>query len=287
MVLAAAGGYALLPPLARIAYDHGADARGLLALRFAIAAPLLMALAKARPAGTITLDNLPALAVPSITFFFSNWAFFESLTRMSAVVAVIVFFSYPILVAIGGMIFLGEPLTRTCGALILLGSAGVYLSVGLSGRASVSGMALATASALLFSSFFLRAKHLISHRRVDGIGLTAWVSAFAGIAYPVLFLVGGGSLPDDRAGYAAVLGIALLGTVLAAALLYSGLHYLEAGRAAMLTAVELPLAVLLTASLLAEPVTPLQVAGMAVVLVAVMGLSYDATRARPGIPARP
>jgi drug/metabolite transporter (DMT)-like permease len=57
---------------------------------------------------------------------------------------------------------------------------------------------------------------------------------------------------------------------------YSGLHHLDAATAAMVSTVELPLAVLLTAVLVAEPVTLVQVGGMVVVLAAVSGLSYRA-----------
>jgi drug/metabolite transporter (DMT)-like permease len=287
LVLGSAVGYAIVPPLAKIAYEHGADSRGVLAMRFVIAAPLLTALVAGRRRGTVSLSALPAVAGAAILWLFSNWAFFESLARMSAVIVVLVFFSYPILVGIGGMLFLGEPLTGPSAALILLGSVGVYLSVGVAGKASGSGLGLAVFSALVFALFFLRAKHLLSTGRVDGIGFTAGITGVASIGFPVLLLAGGGSVPSDGAGWGAVLGLALAGTVLATVLLYSGLPYLDASTAAMLSTAEPPLAVLFTAVLIAEPVAPIQIVGMAVVLVAVLGLSRSATRPRQGIPPAP
>lgn len=287
MVLGGSVGYALLPPLAKIAYDHGADASGLLALRFAIAAPLLVVLAIAQRPGGLSWGALRVAAVPATLFFLSTWTFFESLGRMSAVIATVVVLSYPIMVAVGGALVLGERLTRTRAALVSIGSLGVVLSAGISGRASVSGLVLASLSTVLFSCFFVRMKQVMAQGRVDGLTLTACVSLLAGAGYVLLFAVQGGSLPADTAGYAATLGIAIFATVVAAALLYSGLHHLDAGTAAMLGAVELPLAVVLTATLLAEPIAPLQVVGMAVVLVTVGGLSYDATQPAQGIPPGP
>jgi drug/metabolite transporter (DMT)-like permease len=193
---------------------------------------------------------------------------------MSGAIAVVIVFSFPILVAIGGVILLGELLTASRSALILLGTFGVYLSAGVSGRATGPGVALAATSSVLFALFFLLAKRVISAGRLDGLTLTGWTALLLSAGYQILFVVGGGSLPADTTGYAAVLGIALFGTVLAAALLYSGLHHLDAGTAAMLSAVELPLAVLLTAVLVAEPITLVQVAGMGVV----SGLSYSDQR---------
>jgi drug/metabolite transporter (DMT)-like permease len=278
MVFGAAAGYALLPALTKIAYEHGTDAPGLLALRYAIAGPLLIALARARRPAAVSLGALRVAAVPAAIFFVSTWTFFESLARMSGAIAVVIVFSFPILVAIGGVILLGELLTASRSALILLGTFGVYLSAGVSGRATGPGVALAATSSVLFALFFLLAKRVISAGRLDGLTLTGWTALLLSAGYQFLFVVGGGSLPADTTGYAAVLGIALFGTVLAAALLYSGLHHLDAGTAAMLSAVELPLAVLLTAVLVAEPITLVQVAGMGVVLIAVSGLSYSDQR---------
>ena len=70
-------------------------------------------------------------------------------------------------------------------------------------------------------------------------------------------------------------------------LLYSGLHRLDAGTAAMTSAVELPLTVLLAAIIVADRITPLQIAGSAVILVAVTSLGYTATRAPQDLPPGP
>jgi drug/metabolite transporter (DMT)-like permease len=164
--------------------------------------------------------------------------------------------------------------------LIVLGSFGVYLSVGVTGTASASGIALAATAAFVFACFFLRAKQLLTARRLDGIALTAWTTIFAGIGFPILMLVAGGSFPSDAAGYAAVAAIALLGTAVAGTFLYTGLDHLDAGTAAMLTAVEPPLTVVFTMLLLSEHVTAAQIAGLAVVLVSTTGLGYHAVGGR-------
>jgi drug/metabolite transporter (DMT)-like permease len=278
MVLGSSAAFALLPPLAKIAYDHGADPRGLLALRFGVGAPVFIALVGARRRTALSLNAFPVAALPSLLFFCSNWAFFGSINRTSAVIAVLVFFSYPILVALGGSVFLGERLTAVSGGLILLGAVGVYLSVGVTGTASASGMALAATAAFAFACFFLRAKQLLAARRLDGIALTAWTTIFAGVGFPILMVVSGGAFPDDAPGYLAIAAIALLGTAVAGTLLYTGLDYLDAGTAAMLTAIEPPLTVVFTVLLLSEDVTSAQLAGLGVVLVSITGLGYLAVR---------
>jgi drug/metabolite transporter (DMT)-like permease len=277
LVLAGATCYAVLPALVKVSYEHGADSRGLLALRFAIAAPILLAVgARHRPRASWAA--LPAVAVPSALYFFQTLTFFESLAQMSAVAAVPILFSYPLLVAIGGAVVLGNPLPRRSVALIVLGSIGVYLSVGFTGSVTTLGVVLAIASAVLFALFFLSAKRLLTSEVLDGLTFTTLTFTVTGVAFAALWIVSGGSSPTDGVGWAAVLAIAGVGTAVAAVLLYSGLPHLDAGTAAMLSAAEPPLAVVLAAVLLKESVGPVQVTGILIVVVALAGLSYLATR---------
>jgi drug/metabolite transporter (DMT)-like permease len=278
LVLASAACYATLPAVVKIAYDHGADAAGVLALRFGIAAPILLAWVLLRRAGAEIRTAMPRLAVPALIYFVQTFAFFECLERMSAVTGVLILFSYPLLVAAGGAIVLGEKLTPQTLCLIGLGLVGVVLSVGLGGHGSAVGVALGIGSSVSFAVFFLMAKRLMTASDVDGVTLTALAYAVSGIAFPALMLVTDASAPSDRTGWLAIAVISLVGTVVAAVLLFSGLRHLSAATAGMLSSAEPPIAVALAALLLSEAVTAMQMVGMAIVVLALGRLSYVATR---------
>ena len=278
LVLASALCYAILPALVKLAYEHGADATGVLALRFGIAAPILLAYMWLRRRRTQLRTATRALALPALIYFAQTFAFFESLARMDAVTAVVILFSYPLLVAAGATIFLGETLTPGIAALIAVGFVGVVLTVGLGGRVTATGLALGTGSALAFATFFLMAKRLMSTSDIDGVTLTALSYVISGVGFPVVTLASGAAIPSDGTGWVAVVVIALVGTVAAAVLLFSGLRHLSAGTASMLSAAEPPVAVAFAAVLLAEPIAATQILGMVIVVLSLGTLSYVATR---------
>lgn len=281
MVLASAVCYATLPALVKLAYQHGADSVGVLAMRFGISAPILLAYVLLRRPRAGVRAAIPALVFPALIYFFQTLTFFESLAHMSAVIAVLILFSYPLMVSAGGALFLGERLTPLTIVLIGAGAAGVALSVGFGGHASVAGVALGFTSALLFAVFFLIAKQRLSTTTLDGVTLTAITYILGGLGFPALMLVTGANGPSDTLGWLLVSAIAVIGTVAGAVLLFSGLRYLSAGTASMLSAAEPPVAIALAALLLAEPVAASQIAGMAIVAVALGTLGYLAARGAP------
>jgi DME family drug/metabolite transporter len=165
---------------------------------------------------------------------------------------------------------------------------GVALSVGFSGHADALGLTLGLVSALLFAVYFLIAKRTLSTTDLDGVTLTAVTYIAAAVGFPVLMLATGASLPSDTDGWLSVVTIALVGTVVGAVLLFSGLRYLDAGTASMLSAAEPPVAVGLAALLLSEPVASTQIIGMAVVVFTLGMLGYLAARTpAPEVPLVP
>ena len=278
MVLASAVSYATLPILAKVAFRHGADSVAILAFRFAFSAPVLIMYVALRRGVAAMRRLLPAVLLPSVLYFVQTLTFFESLARMGAGLSVIVLFSYPLLVTIGGALFLGEALPRSSAAIIVAGTCGVGLSVGFSGQASAAGLAFGAVSALLFAAFFLLAKRLLSAQGADGVTFTAVVQATGGVGFPVVALVTHATGPDSASGWVAIAAIAAIGTVLATALLFSGLRHLDAGVASMISAAEPPFAVLLAAIFLSESVAATQVLGMAVVVASIAALSYVVAR---------
>jgi drug/metabolite transporter (DMT)-like permease len=193
------------------------------------------------------------------------------------VLAVLTLFAYPFLVAIGAEIFLGERLTPVSATIVLVGSLGVALSVGVGGHATSVGLAYGAASAFLFAVSFLLIKPILA-TVLDGISLTAIFYGGGVLIFLPVGVITNAALPHDSVGWVAAVAAAVIGTAVGSVCLFSGMRHLSAGVASMLGIVEPPLAVALAAIALAEPVAVSQILGMVIVMFAVAALSYGLVR---------
>jgi drug/metabolite transporter (DMT)-like permease len=272
-MVAAASGYALTPTLAKVAYDHGANPYGLLAVRFPVAAALLGAvLAWRRRPRTVALRGwlLPATV---LVYCGQTLTFFEALTRMDAGPTSLVLYLYPALVTAAGVLALGEPLSARAAIALPLTLAGVALSIGFDGRPNVAGVALAATSALCYATYFLLVKAQLS-RRADPVELTALVYAGAGVVYLVLAAATGAArTPGGAAAWGALAVIVLASTVAASLLTFTALRRLPAPTAAMVATIEPVMTVAIAALALGERPAPLQLAGGALIIAALVLLA--------------
>jgi drug/metabolite transporter (DMT)-like permease len=286
MVLGSALGYATLPTLARVTFDHGADPLGVLALRFALAAPVLGVWVLLRHDADALRRAAPLILPATGLYFLQTLTFFEAIAEMGAVLSVLLLFSYPLVVAATAGFVLDERVSAPILAIVAAGSVGVGLSVGFGGRLTLLGVLLASASSLLFAAFFLIVKRAMSTTGIDGVGVTVLVYVFCALGFPLLAVVAGGSLPDDGDGWLAALTMALVATLAASLLLFSGLRHLSATAAGLVSAAEPTIAVAIAAIALGEGVTAVQVGGMALVAASIGALAFlpDAEQPTPPVP---
>src|SRR5690606_25145522 len=195
-----------------------------------------------------------------------------SVEENTAVRAVLLLYTYPLITALAAGVLFGEPLGARKLALLLVGFAGVVLSVGtLSASFSLLGLLLGLGSAALFSAFMLTAKGvLIAHG--NAIEMMGLVYAGACLVFLVVALLRGAALPGDLGGWSAFAGVALIGTVAAMSLFFAGLNYLPAGVAAMLSTLEPALSVLFAAAILGEVLELRQGIGVLLVLGSIYAL---------------
>jgi len=83
----------------------------------------------------------------------------------------------------------------------------------------------------------------------------------------------GPTWPATAAGWIAILGIAILSTVVAITLFFAGLDRIGPTRASTLSTIEPLFTVLLAAAVLGETIAPVQLAGGALILTAVVLLA--------------
>ena len=268
-VLGSAVAFAVAPIFGKVAYAHGVESFALLALRFASAALVVWVLVLVlgghgdvgRPAsGTV----LRVLALGALVLPAEVTLYFASLHRIGAGLAEVLLFLYPMWVVLITAVVLRQQVTRLVVGCSLVAVAGATLTVGAVSGVDGVGVLLAVGASFGFACYVV-----LSGRLVHGVGsilTTALITTGAAVTFSVAALVTGSQGPTDAAGWAATLGLSLVGTVVSFLLLTLGLARMPSTDASVVSTVEPAVAVLLGVLLLGEPIGLLQVVGVALVL---------------------
>ncbi len=217
-----------------------------------------------QPAGTSTKhDRWPLFAMGAL-FGCASVCASLALKHLTAGLHIILFYSYPMLVALLSFA-LGERLPRVFWLVLLGTMSGVVMVIApeLLGAEMGEGIALGGALALL--SAFLFACYLQLSRRIlrdtpDVLRAVAWSFVGALLALAALAIVTGLRMPGGR-GFALLLGLALCSTVLSLVACNFGIQHLGAPRAALMTIAVPFVTVVLAVILLDEFLTVSQLIG--------------------------
>lgn len=276
--LLAAVGYGTVGILAKAAYAAGVGPATLLAGRFVLATALLWPLilrGKRGGRGGLTTPSpgwvVAGLLLGAVGYGVQVSLLFLALRRIDASLASLLFYVYPALVTLGALLLGRETVSRRRLAALALALAGVGLvfSGGVAGEADGAGVLLALASAVVYAGLVLV---------VDRLGrsgppplLSALVPTGA-----MLSFAGGGALLGlletgfGAAGWLAMVGLAVVGTVLPLLALFAGIARVGPAAASLLLALDPVLAVALAALLLGERPGPWQGLGGLLVLAGVV-----------------
>lgn len=278
-------GYAFLPVIVRLLQAAGMHPLDIATWRFVFAAPalwlLIAALRLAAPAqplprGRLLLLGL-LLSIAAMTAFFG-------LQRLPAGVYVLLFYSYPAMVAVIAAL-LGERLSRRAWAALALALTGVALTVpdfgaGLSGEAWM-GVLLALLNALAVAVYFVFNNRLLRGR--SGLAhASAWVITGALGVMLTLALARPVNAAPDAASWFYLVALALVCTVLPVFTLTTAIQKLGASRAAIAGTLEPVLTIVLAALILGEVVQAGQLFGGALILTSIV-LLQSAPRRRAAV----
>jgi len=281
LVVASATAFGAMAIFARRAYADGIDTATLLALRFGIAALFLIGYASLRgvrwPRGR---DLALLVALGAAGYAGQAASFFTALTLAPAGLVALLLYLFPAMVALLAAWRLRErlpPLRITALVLALAGSAlTVGPALGGGGGASSAGIAFAVLAAAIYAVYIVASTGVA--RRVDPVAMATVVITSAAVVFAGVALVRGPVLPGSAGGWAAVVAIALVSTVAAITLFFAGLARVGPTRAATLSTVEPVVTIALAALVLDERLTGWQLAGGAMILVAVAAFARAGTR---------
>ena len=267
LALVSAAGFGVMPVLGKVAYDDGAEPLGILAVRFTIAAAALLVLARLLGQPLPRDRRLGALALlGGVGYVGQALCYFNALERISAGLTALLLYVFPALVVVLSAVLLRErprPLAAGCVALALVGTA---LTIGPVQGGQGSGVALGLGAALVYAVYILVSS------RVTGVGafaMAAVVLSAAAVTTGALAATTRPALPSSATAWLAVVGVAVLGTVVAVTAFFGALALIGPSDASVLSTVEPVVSVVVAGLVLGERLSATQVAGGAVVLLAV------------------
>lgn len=271
LALASAASFGVMPVLTKVVYDDGADPIGVLAFRFALAAAVLLALARIRG------ERLPRgrplgmlLALGGIGYVGMSLCYFFALERISAGLTSLLLYFYPALVVVLGALLLRDRPRPLALVAVAVATAGTVLTIGPVQGGQTLGIALGLGSALVYATYILVSS------RVHGVGpfaMSATVLLAGAAVMGVLAALTRPQLPEQPQAWLALGGVALVGGVLAVTTFFAALALLGPSDTAVISTVEPVVSIVVAALVLGERLGPVQVLGGLVVLAAVAVLA--------------
>jgi drug/metabolite transporter (DMT)-like permease len=260
-----------------------------LALRFGIASLILAAtlLALGRPLLPAPGERSGLVLIAVLGYAVEASVFFTALAHGTAAAVTLLFYTYPVVVALGSWVVLrrGAPPRRTALALAAA-SAGVAIVVGVGGSLVIdrAGVGLALLSAVIVSGYLLGADVLL--RRTEPLTSACCVSGVASIAlFGASFSTGLWRSPVGWSQWGAILAMGLA-TAGAFVCLLEGIRRIGAERSSIVSSAEPLAAAILAWVFLDQPVgVGVAIGGVLILAAAILaGLGGRVSDREPAIP---
>jgi drug/metabolite transporter (DMT)-like permease len=276
-IIVSAISFGALAIFARIAYAAGADPITVLFLRFAIAAVVMIGIMAVRRLSFPKGRTLLSLALMGgVGYVGQSLSYFTALTLISPSLVALLLYLYPALVTALSALFLGERLTPVKLVALLLALVGTALTIGPAQGGQPLGIVLGVLGAVIYAIYILAGSRVTAE--AGAIVSSTVIMAAAALVYALIMLLRGPSFPLTALGWAAILAIALISTVLAIVTFFAGLERVGPTNASTISTFEPLVTVLLSMLFLRETIVPLQVLGGGLILSAVILLARSEAR---------
>lgn len=281
VVLAIAVCFALANTLASLAYAGGSDPLSLSTSRFFLPALILLLLLPARGVKILLpqRDGLIAITLGIVTAIYT-FALLSAINLMPVSLAVLIFFLFPLFTSIILAICGWERLTLVTGGAAMVAFLGLALALGVHSRhVPVEGIVYAALAALGLAIVSAVSSRVI--RSGDSRPVTLYMAASAAIVFALVSLLRGQFLlPHTMEGWIGFVGSNLF---YAGAMIgfFIAISLIGPAKTTLFGNVE-PLITLGTAYLfLGQLLAPQQIAGVALVVLALVGASILGRRQQP------
>jgi drug/metabolite transporter (DMT)-like permease len=268
--------FGAMPIFGRIAYAAGVDTPTLLGLRFGLAAAVLLIIMALRrlsfPRGAV-LGGL--LALGTIGYVGQSAAYFTAVRLAPVALVVLLLYLYPALVTVLAAVFLKERITAVKAIALVVALIGTALTIGpVDGDISALGVGLALTASVIYAIYILLGSRLT--QSAGAIPSATLIVLSASVVFTVFVVVRGPALPNDWTGWAAILALGLVSSVVSIVTFFAGLERVGPTAAATLSTLEPVVSVALGAVVLGEQLVWLQIAGGMLIIAAVIVLALGA-----------
>ena len=269
LIVISAVSFGALPIFARLAYAAGATPTTVLLLRFVLAAVVMVFVMIVRripfPRGRVLLG---LVLMGGLGYVGQSFAYFTALTMASAGLVALLLYLYPAIVTLLSAFIFKDRLTLTKMGAVLLALVGTVLTIGPTGGGRTLGIMLGIAAAVIYSIYILAGSRITP--QAGSIPSSTIVMISAALVYSGIVTVQGPAFPVTPLGWAAIVAIALISTVLAIVAFFAGLERIGPSRASTISTFEPVVSVVLAALVLGESFNALQVVGGCLILVAAL-----------------
>jgi drug/metabolite transporter (DMT)-like permease len=285
LCLASGAAFGAMAIFAKLAYGQGATVGTVLTIRFVLAAGLFWVVVLAT-GGVRELRALPGrdlragIALGACGYAIQSGCYFAALKHIEASLLSLLLYTFPAIVA-GAAVVLGrERMTGRRFAALALASSGLVLVLAGAGTGALDaiGVALGLGAALVYSTYILVSDGVVG--RISPALLSALVCSGAAVSLAAGSAALGQLQPGQvsAAGWGWLASIAAVSTVLAISFFFAGLKRVGPTTASILATVEPLVTVLLAFLVFGETLGPVQIAGGALVLSAVVVLQLRTAR---------
>lgn len=277
--------YGLNPLMAMPLFAMGMASYSMLFYRYIFAAAILgMIMIATRKSLRLQRHQIPPMIIYGLLFSCSSLLLFESYRYIDVGIASTLLFMYPVIVALINRIFFKERLSAVTAIAILLALGGVtllYFGGGEEGGTlNLTGVLYVVASSLSYAIYMV-AINRGSIRTLPSSALTFYSIFFGLILYIILIAKDGGAYPlHNLTAWTCVIGLALFPTILSILTMAVAIHDIGSTATAILGALEPLTGLAIGIAVFNEQLTPMTIAGIIMILTAVLLLILAAPAIR-------
>ena len=282
-------GFSIVPALAKSSYDRGANALGVMTVRFTVAALLLLVarfIFGRKEAWPDAKRTLALLVIGAVGVTAVSLTYFIAIDEIDTSLAIVLWYVYPVFVVGVSWAILHKKPRRNVFIALPFTLAGIAITAGQLSGGSGSAITLVMVSSFLFSFYIIGLD-----KASRGIGLitnVALLSVGTAIGYWFVCLVPITPLepifPDDSRTWTMIVVLAIFGTTAPFLFSVAGLTRLEASTYSVITTIEPILGIIVAVIFLGEEMSAARLLGAALVIGALIGFSVSESRA-PATPA--
>lgn len=268
----AAAAYGTNPAFAIPLYEQGMNPNSVLFFRYLFGIPLIALVMATRGVPfRLSREEIGPTAILGILMAFSSLALFESYKYINSGIASTLLFVYPVMVAVMMIFFFHEKMRMSVVLCLVIMSIGLILLMKSQGEITLSpfGCLLVMVSALTYALYIIFVNVSKVIKAIPTSKLLFYVLACGSAVYLAMMPLGNElTLPTKESGWLNLTALAVIPTLLSLTCTTKAIQLIGSTPTAILGALEPVSAVLLSVTVLGQSLTPRDVAGGILIIIA-------------------